>query len=159
MQGEEHPDTLTALGNLAVTYGKLGDRRKALELEEKVYALRYKVLGEEHPDTRTARSNLTRTLQNLKELKRKAERLKRTASLWNMLLGPKHPKTLSSRSGLAETLDALGEHGQALAICDELAEVGARLPRDVLDCVAKIYERNDLPEKAESIRHQTEPEG
>ena len=56
--GEEHPDTLTALNDLASTYGKLGDHRKALELQEKVYVLQCKILGEEHPDTITSKNNL-----------------------------------------------------------------------------------------------------
>ena len=43
--GEEHPDTLTSLNNLASTYGKLGEHKKALELNEKCHTLRCKVLG------------------------------------------------------------------------------------------------------------------
>ena len=43
--GEEHPSTLTALNNLAFTHGKLGDHRKARELQEKVYAVECKVQG------------------------------------------------------------------------------------------------------------------
>ncbi|MBQ3489037.1 MAG: tetratricopeptide repeat protein, partial [Clostridia bacterium] len=47
--GEEHPDTLTSLNNLATTYYQLGDLEKAAEMFEKVYALMCKILGEEHP--------------------------------------------------------------------------------------------------------------
>ncbi|MBQ3489746.1 MAG: tetratricopeptide repeat protein, partial [Clostridia bacterium] len=49
--GEEDNKTLTWMNNLAVAYSELGDHRKALEVQEKVYALRCKILGEEHPDT------------------------------------------------------------------------------------------------------------
>ena len=48
--GEEHPDTLTSLNNLAITYGDIGEHHKEVELEEKVYALQCKVLEEEHPE-------------------------------------------------------------------------------------------------------------
>ena len=49
--GEEHPDTLSCLNNLAVWYGYDGDFETALELAGKCYVLRVNVLGEEHPDT------------------------------------------------------------------------------------------------------------
>ncbi|MBR5144386.1 MAG: tetratricopeptide repeat protein, partial [Clostridia bacterium] len=56
--GEEHPDALTPLSNLAYTYGKLGDHKKAFELQEKEYKLRCKIFGEEHPGTLTSLNNL-----------------------------------------------------------------------------------------------------
>ena len=56
--GEKHPDTVTALNNLAITYGELGDYKKAAELFEKVYALLCKILGEEHPKTIKAKECL-----------------------------------------------------------------------------------------------------
>ena len=49
--GEEHPDTLANLNNLAVGYGDVGNYEKSLELHEEVYEKRCKLLGEEHPDT------------------------------------------------------------------------------------------------------------
>ena len=56
--GEEHPDTLTTLNNLATTYYQLGDLEKAAEMFEKVYSLFCKILGEEHPDTLSVQNNL-----------------------------------------------------------------------------------------------------
>ena len=56
--GEEHPDTLLSLSNLAFAYGDLGDYEKALEMNKKAYALRCQVLGEEHPGTLLSLSNL-----------------------------------------------------------------------------------------------------
>ena len=58
MLGEEHPDTLTSLNNLACEYGELGEHEKALELAKKTYELRSKVLGEGDPDTLTSLNNL-----------------------------------------------------------------------------------------------------
>ena len=65
MLGEEHPKTLDSLHNLAVYYGKIGDYQKALELIEKAYTLRCKVLGEEHPYTLISLVNLAATYGNL----------------------------------------------------------------------------------------------
>lgn len=49
--GEDHPDTLTVYGNMAMTYAKLGNYQKALEIVESVYMTRRRVLGEDHPKT------------------------------------------------------------------------------------------------------------
>jgi len=49
--GEEHPDTLGSMHNLANCYREVGRRQEALELLEKVVVARRRTLGEEHPDT------------------------------------------------------------------------------------------------------------
>lgn len=54
----EHPHTLTVLQNLAVTYGDLGENKRALQIQEGVYASRRKILGEAHPDTLMTLNNL-----------------------------------------------------------------------------------------------------
>ena len=43
---------------MAVTYRDLGDYKNALEVNEKAYALRCRILGEEHPDTLGSLNNL-----------------------------------------------------------------------------------------------------
>ena len=37
--GESHPDTLTAMGNIAVIYDKLGRSQEASSLREAIYKL------------------------------------------------------------------------------------------------------------------------
>jgi Tetratricopeptide repeat len=49
--GEQHLDTLTSMGNLAVILLQTGDREGAIRLLRKCLAGRRKVLGENHPDT------------------------------------------------------------------------------------------------------------
>ena len=49
--GEEHPDTLKAMSNLAVLLFRTGDREGAIRLLRKCLSGRRKVLGENHPDT------------------------------------------------------------------------------------------------------------
>jgi hypothetical protein len=60
--GEVHPDTLTAMTNLAVTLGKQGDWAGARNLQEQVLAASRRLQGGEHPHTLTAMSNLAVTL-------------------------------------------------------------------------------------------------
>jgi Tetratricopeptide repeat len=50
MLGEEHPDTLASMANLASTYRNQGRWKEAKELEVQVIETRKRVLGEEHPD-------------------------------------------------------------------------------------------------------------
>jgi len=63
--GEEHPDTLSAMGNLASTYRNQGRWKDAEELDVKVMEARSRVLGEEHPDTITAMVNLAYTKRDI----------------------------------------------------------------------------------------------
>ncbi|KFG77601.1 hypothetical protein MANI_021620 [Metarhizium anisopliae] len=57
--GDEHPDTLDAMNNLANSYRDLGRRQEAMELEEKAFEASQRTLGDEHPDTRDALTNLS----------------------------------------------------------------------------------------------------
>jgi len=58
MLGEEHPDTLTSMANLALTYRKQGRWKEAEELNMQVMETSIRVLGEEHPSTLTSMANL-----------------------------------------------------------------------------------------------------
>jgi Tetratricopeptide repeat len=52
--GEEHPDTLSSMENLASTYRNQGRWNDAEQLKDQVMDMRKKLLGEEHqehPDT------------------------------------------------------------------------------------------------------------
>jgi hypothetical protein len=59
--GEEHPDTLTSMANLAVTYRNQERWTHADELQLEVMETRKRVLEEEHPDTLTSMANLVVT--------------------------------------------------------------------------------------------------
>lgn len=62
--GEEHPDTLTSMANLASTYRNQGRWKEAEELEVQVMKMRKRVLGEEHPSTLTSMASLASTYRN-----------------------------------------------------------------------------------------------
>ncbi|KAJ7698196.1 hypothetical protein B0H14DRAFT_2417958, partial [Mycena olivaceomarginata] len=63
--GEEHPGTLIAMGNLALSYSALGRSKEAAELETVVLEKRKLLLGEEHPETLIAMGNLTASYSTL----------------------------------------------------------------------------------------------
>jgi len=56
--GEDHPDTISSMGNLANHYAQAGRREEALKLSEEVVQLRKSKLGEDHPDTISSMGNL-----------------------------------------------------------------------------------------------------
>ena len=47
----EHPDTLSSMAYLALTYCKQGKLSKGEQLGVQVFDMRKKLLGAEHPDT------------------------------------------------------------------------------------------------------------
>jgi hypothetical protein len=51
MLGQEHPDTLTSMNDLAFTWQSRGRDRDALGLIKECSLLRKQKLGEDHPDT------------------------------------------------------------------------------------------------------------
>jgi hypothetical protein len=56
--GEKHPDTTTAMANLASTWQQQGRLDEAEQLGVEVLELQESVLGEKHPDTILAIENL-----------------------------------------------------------------------------------------------------
>jgi tetratricopeptide (TPR) repeat protein len=61
--GPQHPDTLTAMENLAETLYAQGDLVGAHALQEQVLAAMKQLLAPQHPYTLTAMNNLAQTLQ------------------------------------------------------------------------------------------------
>jgi len=59
--GDEHPDTLAGMANLASTYRNQGWWKEAEELGVQVMETRERVLGEEHPSTLASMNNLAFT--------------------------------------------------------------------------------------------------
>src|SRR3984957_18187823 len=101
--GEEHPDTLTSMSNLASTYGNQGRWKEAEVLEVLVMETRKKVLGEEHPDTLTSISNLASTYWDQGRWKEAEVLNVLVMETRKKVLGEEHPDTLKSMSNLAST--------------------------------------------------------
>jgi hypothetical protein len=62
--GEEHPDTLLSMANLAATHWNQGHWKEAELLQVVVVEKRKQLLGEEHPDTLTSMASLAATYQS-----------------------------------------------------------------------------------------------
>ncbi|KAL8735363.1 MAG: hypothetical protein Q9166_000908 [cf. Caloplaca sp. 2 TL-2023] len=57
--GEEHPDTLSSMNNLAFTWKSQGLNAKAINLMGECVHLRTRILGADHPDTLSSSAELT----------------------------------------------------------------------------------------------------
>jgi hypothetical protein len=62
--GEEHPNTLSVMANLAISYSNQGQTHEATELEMKVIEVRKRTLGEEHLNTLSVMANLAISYSN-----------------------------------------------------------------------------------------------
>ena len=58
--GEEHPDTLTSINNLAFTLKGRGQNAEAIKLMKKCVQLRTLALGADHPHTLSSLTTLIR---------------------------------------------------------------------------------------------------
>ncbi|KAG9235350.1 acyl transferase/acyl hydrolase/lysophospholipase [Amylocarpus encephaloides] len=99
--GQDHPETLASMANLALTYQKQGRLKEAEDLFILVLEMRKRVLGQEHPGTLT---------MNLASVYWSQDRLKEVEDLSVLVLetrmrvlGQEHPETLGGMANLAST--------------------------------------------------------
>jgi tetratricopeptide (TPR) repeat protein len=107
--GEEHPETLTAMNNLAVTLWQMGDLPGARDMQEAVLTIRRRVLGEEHPDTLISMGNLAETLRQMGDLPGARAMHEAALTAHRRVQGEEHPDTLISMGNLALTLWQMGD--------------------------------------------------
>jgi hypothetical protein len=112
--GDEHPQTVMSLNNLALTVHSQGDLQGARVLAERAFALSRRRLGEEHPDTLVSAWNLYQTLVKLED-QAAARALLATSALGRL-------PTLSDTS---LPPDLRGKKAEIAAACDTL---GLRTP-------------------------------
>ena len=60
--GEEHPHTVPAMGNLAITLGAQGKHKEAGVMQKEVPEKRRRILEEEHPHTISTTNSLATTI-------------------------------------------------------------------------------------------------
>jgi tetratricopeptide (TPR) repeat protein len=128
--GEEHPDTLTSIANLASTYRNQGRWKEAEELEVQVMETRKRVLGEEHLDTLSSMANLASTYKNQGRWKEAEELFVQVMKTRKRVLGEEHPDTLSSIANLASTYRSQGRWKEAEELEVQVMETSKRVLRE-----------------------------
>ncbi|KAJ7754798.1 hypothetical protein B0H16DRAFT_1541826 [Mycena metata] len=101
LNGDDHPQTLLALENLALTFHSLGQFNEAAELQSKVLAKRQRDLGEGHQDTVLAMNNLALTYRWLGRYKEAEELQILTLEKQRKIKSVDHSTTLHAMHDLA----------------------------------------------------------
>ncbi|WP_344599441.1 tetratricopeptide repeat protein [Streptomyces glaucus] len=114
IHGPDHPDTLSARHNLAVSYSAAGRVQDALDLRERVLADRERVLGPDHPDTLSARHNLAASYSVAGRAQEALDLGERVLADRERVLGLDHPDTLTARHNLATSYGDAGRVQDAL---------------------------------------------
>jgi len=131
--GQEHPDTLTSIANLASTYRNQGRWKEAEDLEVLVMETSSRVLGQEHPSTLTSIANLASTFWNQGRWKEAEDLEVLVMETRKRVLGQEHPDTLTSMNNLAWTWKGQNRDAEALdlvSLCLEFStsKLGANHP-------------------------------
>ncbi|KAJ7869890.1 hypothetical protein B0H14DRAFT_3577482 [Mycena olivaceomarginata] len=111
--GEDHPDTLASMANIAATYNKMGQFKRAEELYVVVLKKQQDVLGEDHLDTLLVMANLAVTYSKLGDFETAEELEFVVLKKRQDILGDNHPDTLLAMGNLAVTYSELGQFKRA----------------------------------------------
>lgn len=118
--GPEHPDTLVAINNLALSYRAAGRRDEALELQEEVLTLTRKLLGPKHPDTLSAMGNLAVSYAAADRRDEALKMKEEVLTIRRKVLGAEHPHTLMAMGNLANAYGGIGRNDEALKMRQEV---------------------------------------
>ena len=113
MLGNDHPDTLTSVSNLASMLQDQGKYEAAEEMNRQALEGYEKVLGKEHPDTLTSVSNLASVLRDQGKYEAAEEMNRQALEGYKKVVGKEHSDTLTSVSNLASVLRDQGKYEAA----------------------------------------------
>ena len=102
--GTSEQNVLVALGNLANTYGRLGQKEKALRMRREVYSGTLKLHGEQNINCLSDAFNYAKDLLDLQREEEAMSLLHKTIPVARRALGDPHDLTLSMRSLYAAAL-------------------------------------------------------
>ena len=115
--GDAEGNLLTVQSNLAITYGQLGQREKALSMERDAYAGYLKLDGEEHSSTLRAANNYASSLAALQRFEEAKSVLRKTIPVTRRVIGEGHELTLKARLVYGQAL-----YEDSAATLDDLRE-------------------------------------
>ena len=111
--GKEHPDTLLAIGNLALAHQATGRYEDAEALHKHVLEKQARLLGEDAPATLTSVNNLAVLYASQGRYGAAESLVSRSVEIQGRLLGREHPDTLLSVTNLAMLYSRQGRHSEA----------------------------------------------
>ena len=111
--GQDHPDTLATMNDLADAYRVQSAFAQAETLLTKVLETQRRVLGEENRDTLTSMNSLATVYLDEGKYAQAEPLLVKALEAQRRVLGPDHPDTLTSLHDLATAYAGEGKPGQA----------------------------------------------
>ena len=161
VQGDEHPDTLSAMRDLAEIYVFQGRFAPAQILHAKVLAIRRRVLGEKHPATLDSMINLAEAYQRLRQYAEAEPIASKAVEISRRVLGEEHEATINAMTELGLIYNHEGKYAQAEALDTRLVQIEKRRLGDenpdtltVLNNLAAVYNREGKFTQAEALRLQ-----
>ena len=112
----EHPDTLTAMHDLASSLSYQGQYNDAEAMQREVLGDSKCILGAEHPDTLMMMHNLALLLSNQGRYKEAEVMQREVLGVRKRMSGAEHPDTLMAIHNLALSLSDQGRHKEAEAM-------------------------------------------
>jgi tetratricopeptide (TPR) repeat protein len=117
--GPEHPDTLAAMGNLALTLRELGDNASAISLGESLLPICRRVCGDDDQRTLVIMGNLAAALHAEGLLQQALVLKEEVLEHRQRVLGRDHLETLTAMNNLAQLLADLGDMDRAFELQEE----------------------------------------
>jgi hypothetical protein len=128
--GDDHPDTLDSLNNVAESLKHMGQYDRALPLLQLCLAKRRCALGEDHLDTLESFNNLAGLFCRIGELDCALPLLEQCVATSKRALGEEFPRTMTSLNNLAYLYNHKGEYDRALLLYEECLEKRKRVLGD-----------------------------
>jgi tetratricopeptide (TPR) repeat protein len=160
--GEEHPDTLASMNNLAIVLQQQEKYKEAEKMHRQELGLTKKVLGKVHPDTLASMDNLANVLQQQEKYEEAEEMHRRTLDLMRMVLGEEHPSTLGSMNNLAIVLRQQEKYEEAEKMLRQALDLmrmvlGEEHPYTLASMgnLANVLQQQEKYEEAEEMHRQT----
>ena len=130
IRGDEHPNTLTVMSNLASNFIHQGKLAEAESLERSMLAVRRRVLGPEHPHTLSTAGNLSVSLAKQGKHVEAEAIVRELLAVRRRVLGEQHPNTLVSAGNLVSVLLRQGKNAEAEELARELLTDHRRVQGD-----------------------------
>jgi serine/threonine-protein kinase len=160
--GPNHPDTLSSMNDLALSYDNLGRHEDALKLGRETLEARQTVLGTDHPDTLRSMHRASVSYWHLGRYEEARTLSEKALSLLTSTLGRNHSDTLRCMDLLARTYQFLRRHEEALNLAWETVELrratlGAENPLTLfsIGIVADVYDNLGRHEDALRLREES----
>jgi tetratricopeptide (TPR) repeat protein len=128
--GNEHPDALTSMHNLASTYRNQGRWKEAERLQLQAMQTMKRVLGKKHVYTLSSMANLALNYSNQGRWKEAEELEVQVMQTMKGVLGKEHPDTLSSMNNLASTYRSQGRWKEAEELGIEVMQMRRKVLGD-----------------------------